>query len=583
MPDRNPPLEFSLLGDQPSRDAGDPLAFDRIASDIAALILRSRDATPLALGVEGPWGAGKSTLMGVLQDRLAGEGAMRSVRFNAWTADDGRVIEAFVKTVLNQIDGRALRRAIYAERLFRWTRVLSSMFASIVGLGSTVDMLWTRVSEDPRARNELRDLIERAVEGWRGADQSGHGGQLLCVFIDDLDRCSPEVAMSVLEAMKLYLDVPGMVFIVGYDEDILSDVVLERKGYEEVQARRYLEKFIQVTYRIQRSSDEQLVRLTSGYLSASGTLDLLGENERRLVIEESDANPRRIKRFINRFVLDYGLDPRWRQFRPQGLVRVLLLRMYFPQFAELLERPWERDPIEDFLSYSRARDHLRSGEPLDRDSMEDVRAALSNEGVTVPVLAAGTDREEILRRLEESVRVQFRNASDEGRRFIDLVTALREESDWPVLRDALASGDLPESSVQFESQYVPARRRRRRFEGLRILWVDDEMPKNRRTIDSLREGGADLWLAEDTAEMERYLDAASFDVLISDIDREEDENAGFEAVEHLASAERTPPYVAFYALRATQRRLNRAKELDAELFFQENKLFDYLEGILEDD
>lgn len=521
--------------------------------------------------------------MAVLQDRLAGEGTMRSVRFNAWTADDGRVIEAFVKTVLNEIDGRALRRAIYAERLFRWTRVLSSMFASIVGLGSTVDMLWRRVADDPRARNELRDLIERAVEGWRGADRSGHGGQLLCVFIDDLDRCSPEVAMSVLEAMKLYLDVPGMVFIVGYDEDILSDVVLERKGYEEVQARRYLEKFIQVTYRIQRSSDEQLANLTSGYLSASGTLDLLGENERRLVIDGSDANPRRIKRFINRFVLDYGLDPRWRQFHPRGLVRVLLLRMYFPQFAELLERPWAQDPIEDFLSYAKARDILRSSEPLDREAIEEIEVALHNEGVAVPGHIGSGDREQLLRRLEESVRVQFRSAADEGRRFVDLVSELREESDWPVLRKALASGDLPESSVPYNADDDPPRRRRRRFEGLRILWVDDEMAKNRRAIDSLREGGADLWLAQDTAEMEAYLDTASFDVLISDIDREEDEHAGFEAVEHLASAERTPPYVVFYALRATQRRLSRARELDAELFFQQDRLFDYLEGLLADD
>ena len=55
--------------------------------------------------------------------------------------------------------------------------------------------------------------------------------------------------------MKLYLDVPGIVFIVGYDESIVSDLILEQKGYDErIGSRDFLEKFIQIVYRIQEHS-----------------------------------------------------------------------------------------------------------------------------------------------------------------------------------------------------------------------------------------------------------------------------------------------------------------------------------------
>ncbi len=37
----------------------------------------------------------------------------------------------------------------------------------------------------------------------------------LVVFVDDLDRCLPEKAVEVLEAVKLFLDVEGFIFVMG--------------------------------------------------------------------------------------------------------------------------------------------------------------------------------------------------------------------------------------------------------------------------------------------------------------------------------------------------------------------------------
>ena len=35
----------------------------------------------------------------------------------------------------------------------------------------------------------------------------------IAVFIDDLDRCLPEKAIEMLESIKLFLDIPGYIFL----------------------------------------------------------------------------------------------------------------------------------------------------------------------------------------------------------------------------------------------------------------------------------------------------------------------------------------------------------------------------------
>ena len=56
----SPPREqdgtFSLLGDRPSARGADPLGFDKVAADLAGMVLASRDATPFTLGIEAEWG-----------------------------------------------------------------------------------------------------------------------------------------------------------------------------------------------------------------------------------------------------------------------------------------------------------------------------------------------------------------------------------------------------------------------------------------------------------------------------------------------------------------------------------------------
>lgn len=75
----------------------------------------------------------------------------------------------------------------------------------------------------------------------------------LIVLIDDLDRCLPETAIEMLEAIRLFLFVPGTAFVIGADEGMIEYAV--RRHFPDLPtavpyARNYLEKLIQVPFRI---------------------------------------------------------------------------------------------------------------------------------------------------------------------------------------------------------------------------------------------------------------------------------------------------------------------------------------------
>ena len=82
------------------------------------------------------------------------------------------------------------------------------------------------------------------------------GIRRLVVLIDDLDRCLPETAIETLEAIKLFLFVPGSAFVVAADEAMIEYAV--KRHFPDLPlgagaltyTRNYLEKLIQVPFRI---------------------------------------------------------------------------------------------------------------------------------------------------------------------------------------------------------------------------------------------------------------------------------------------------------------------------------------------
>jgi KAP-like P-loop domain-containing protein len=520
---------FTLLGDQPHVEADDPLGFDKIAEDLTELVLSSRVSTPFTLGIEAGWGMGKSSLMRRLEHKLQARG-VTSVWFNAWTSEEEDVLEGLIKSVLDRIDPSVLRRAVRNQQLMSWLRVAISIVAGWLRLGSLVDQVWRQVAVDPKTRNEMRGLMVDAMKRWMKQSPRG-GDRLLVVFIDDLDRCSPANVFQVFEAIKLYLDAPGFVFVVGFDNNVISEAILERKQYSKaVTSRDYMEKIIQIGYRIPQAGDEQVEGLVESYVQDSRTADLFESSARSLVVERNARNPRRIKRFINGFILEYGLDREWEDIGAETLVKVLILYMYFPDFARLLDERAKDDPFTEFLGYCDVRSALRRGVGLDSQEWPAVVGALDAHDLAVPVEGEPIEHGALLRSIEEELPESFgRLAADDD--FVSLVRSMGGPDDRERLRHKLErrryvpstpAGVTSAPGIELPSDVD--------LSGVQIAWLGTDPDRARPEIAAMVGRGAAVAPHEDVPSM--LASGRSVDLVVVDIEAGDDE-AGFRDLEQL--------------------------------------------------
>jgi AAA lid domain-containing protein/KAP-like P-loop domain-containing protein/ClpA/ClpB-like protein/ATPase family protein associated with various cellular activities (AAA) len=351
---------YVIIADQPVDDPdNDLLGTAAVAEGIASILDVSRTAAPFVLAVDGGWGTGKSTLLHQIESFLPGPPDMVKVRFNAWTAQGENALEGLIKSVLVELDGNLVRR--WARRVAKRRRVVGvarfgfALVARFLGIGRLVDELMDRLSVDAQSRNELRCLIHGMLSDWVSGNGKHQAGRALVVFIDDLDRCDDDVIVGVCEGVKLYLDAPGLIFVIGCDLSLIARGVSGPALGGESEGRVYLEKIIQVVHRIPVPDKERIRNLIRGYSERSGTSSLIDDTVADLLAERTGRNPRRIKRIINSFVLEHHLNPGWRR-PPLGsaqLITAILLQHLYPQFYDrLVSEESGNDPIGELLDYA---------------------------------------------------------------------------------------------------------------------------------------------------------------------------------------------------------------------------------------
>lgn len=99
----------------------------------------------------------------------------------------------------------------------------------------TVDKLLDQYANAQGNIDALKKVIAKAAEE-----------RPILFFIDELDRCRPDVALSILELVKHVFDIPGIKFVFVANMQQLKAVIRKRYG-QDVDADVYLEKFVNLT------------------------------------------------------------------------------------------------------------------------------------------------------------------------------------------------------------------------------------------------------------------------------------------------------------------------------------------------
>jgi hypothetical protein len=344
-----------LIPDSP--ETKDELGFAPMAGVLVNVIRAT--PPPFTIGVFGAWGSGKTTLMNLVRNGLAGGGGpggetIKSVWFNAWKYDGKEVIwNALIQAIfyamktdpemaqkddfLGRVKNAAGRVALFAAKV--GTRFIPGDVVKEEDVDSLVSAFRPLSANDEQFEfiNKFEKTFDDLVKEYVGAK-----GRLV-VFVDDLDRCLPDNAVSVLEAIKLYLDRTNVMFVLGVEPAVIEEGIRARyRDNPKLQAKDYLEKIVQLPFVMRGLDSQNAHRLMAPYEEASGWVgdDLM----RQLVFTGTAANPRRIKRFIN----TYYVLSRMAELaggKPMGgdghrLALVLLLQMRAPEiYAELVRNP----------------------------------------------------------------------------------------------------------------------------------------------------------------------------------------------------------------------------------------------------
>lgn len=271
----------------------DLLSNESIATTIIRLLVERPDK-PVTIGVHGDWGAGKSSVLEMIEDGLAKHEKVICLKFNGWRYQgfEDAKIALLEDIVTGLIEKRPAitQAADKVKELFRridWLKVakqagslavtayvgstnpaqlptalvaLQSIFhspaQSLSGeqVDAVIDKAFAYLKPDAQSK-KVPEEIGEFRKAFDDLLEDAHIDRLI-VLVDDLDRCLPDTAIETLEAIRLFVFTPRTAFVVAADETMIEYAVRKHfpdspstsgpQGY----ARNYLEKLIQVPFRI---------------------------------------------------------------------------------------------------------------------------------------------------------------------------------------------------------------------------------------------------------------------------------------------------------------------------------------------
>jgi len=322
MEHKNPTPAYILSDEPAGRNA--QFGFEGYSKTIADLIAYKRNLTPLVIGIYGPWGSGKTTLMQSVRDKLGNYAQddtfriCKTVWYQAWKyAEEEAILAGLIEEVF---------KTMQADGIHGWFKAEFGKFASrlnkkkIVGkvgallTGGTLDISEffseLKYKEKLGFLNTFQDFFDRALAAYLSRpgfktengldDQEG----VLVIFIDDLDRCPQSNILKVLETIKLFLDKRGCIFVIGADQAIIESAIFQRYP-DRMQAEKFLEKVVHVAFELPRIPEEDICKFIENADPASPILRF--KEFIPVVTKILGHNPRSIKRFVSNLCLRHCL------------------------------------------------------------------------------------------------------------------------------------------------------------------------------------------------------------------------------------------------------------------------------------
>lgn len=406
-----------------SETKSDYLNFDYLIDAVESIAMDAK-LTPSTIGVYGDWGSGKSSLMQMVEEKIKAEHKEDAccIRFNGWlfegyedakTAFCGSILDALrtEKTIPAQVKTRItkLLKKVDGKKILMKGGSVALDILLTGGLGSitylTIDAITNALKD--KLSNATSDDIKEVLKGvlTENKNQSTSNRndikifqeefkkildeskiEHLVIFVDELDRCTPDTVLDIFAAMRLFLFVEKTSFIIGADSRLIDYAIKTRyqniPGNDLDISKEYLEKLVQYPVTIPKLDELELERYLTCLLLETEIEDVAecirgevlyepinqdnliskhGEKEEQIkealllsrivspiLAARLNGNPRQCKRFLNTLFMRVQMAESRAVTLDKNILAKLMLLEYFkePMYAEVMN-PNNKKAFED--------------------------------------------------------------------------------------------------------------------------------------------------------------------------------------------------------------------------------------------
>jgi predicted KAP-like P-loop ATPase len=252
----------------------DRLGFAEVANRIARSIVDRASAEGLVIGLDGPWGSGKSSLLHLIEHSLAHlpkDDRPTVIKFRPWLVGQRDALlanlfsdlaQAISSVQLTRGDATSdtiikAKRTAEAMRRFAYSLSKAGDVVELAGeawgplklIGKGMNGL-AKLAGKKKADPDLVKLKSELVDDLRALNHR------FLVTIDDVDRLEPGEVIEVLRLVRSVADFPNIVYVLCYDADRLAESIENATRLEDGLA--YLEKIIQLTVMVPKPEPFEL-------------------------------------------------------------------------------------------------------------------------------------------------------------------------------------------------------------------------------------------------------------------------------------------------------------------------------------
>ncbi|MDO8295177.1 MAG: P-loop NTPase fold protein [Caulobacter sp.] len=229
----------------------DRFGLDPFAAALAMSIGTMSAPAGVVLAVNGAWGSGKSSAINLIKHHLGGaveREELAVIPFNPWWFAGADALTLAFFQELNKAIGPSLpatvRKSLAAigqgvSAVGAFAGALADL--KVPGLGSIISGVAGLVGQVTGLKRTVEEE-HRLV-----ADALGKQTKRFLVVIDDIDRLSPDDALTIFRLVKSVGRLPNVIYLLAFDRQIAERIVSERFPSE---GPSYLEKIIQGAFEI---------------------------------------------------------------------------------------------------------------------------------------------------------------------------------------------------------------------------------------------------------------------------------------------------------------------------------------------